>query len=230
MNDEPQHDLPAHRLWQPATMRWFAVVFGLSLGYAVVRYHFASGVPWEHFPLFTLNKATSLAAVIFVACSYLVGRIIRWHDHDPAVKLVVIKFCGLMGFSLAAIHAFFSVCLLTPAYFGKFFDTDGRLNLAGELGLAAGVVGLWALALPAIATLPMMPKALGGTRWKRTQRMGYLCLTMVAAHMVAFGLHGWLTPHEWAWGMPPISLWAAIAAAVPLAVKVWLPASRPRAG
>ena len=101
-----------------------------------------------------------------------------------------------MGFSLAAIHAFFSVCLLTPAYFSKFFADDGRLNLVGELGLAVGIVALWALAMPAIATLPMMPKAIGGVRWKRGQRMGYLCLSLVVAHMVVFGLKGWLAPEK----------------------------------
>ena len=31
---------------------------------------------WRHFPLFILNKVISLAAVGFVACSYLVGKII----------------------------------------------------------------------------------------------------------------------------------------------------------
>ena len=75
-----------------------------------------------------MNKATSLAAVGFVASSYLVGRVFRWHNDNPKLKLVVIKFCGLMGFSLAVIHAFFAVCVLNPAYFGKFFDDDGRLN------------------------------------------------------------------------------------------------------
>jgi hypothetical protein len=29
--------------------------------------------------------------VIFIACSYLVGRLIRWHNDDPKTKLVVIK-------------------------------------------------------------------------------------------------------------------------------------------
>ncbi len=87
--------LPEHRLWQPTTAKWFAAVFGGSLVYAIIRYHVAGDVPWAHFPLFILNKATSLAAVIFVACSYLIGKIIRWHEHDKVLKLVVIKFCGL---------------------------------------------------------------------------------------------------------------------------------------
>ena len=94
------------------------------------------------------------------------------------------------------------------------------MNLVGELGLAVGVVALWAVAIPAIATLPMMPKAMGGIRWKRSQRMGYLCLSLVLAHMVVFGLKGWLAPDKWPLGLPPISLWAAVAAAVPLVVKL----------
>jgi DMSO/TMAO reductase YedYZ heme-binding membrane subunit len=216
-NDES--GLPENRLWQPATKEWFFVVFGAALAYAVVRYHLAGNVSWNHFPLFILNKATSLAAVVFVACSYLIGWVIRWHNDDPVLKLVVIKFCGLMGFSLAAIHAFFSVCLLTPAYFGRFFGEDQRLNFAAEIGIAAGVVALWALAFPAIATLPMMPKSLGGIRWKRTQRMGYFCLGLVVAHMVAFGIHGWLRPSEWPWGLPPISMLAAVVAVTPLVFK-----------
>ncbi len=193
MSDD-QRELPAHRLWQPTTAKWFFVIFGFALVYAVIRYHFAGDIPWRHFPLFILNKATSLAAVFFVACSYLIGKIIRWHDHDKALRLVVIKFCGLMGFFLAAIHAFFSVCLLTPAYFGKYFDEVGRLNLQGELGMAVGVIALFFLLSPAITTLPMMPKAIGGQRWKRSQRAGYVALALVVAHLVVLGIKGWLAP------------------------------------
>lgn len=82
--DEADSRLPEHRLWQPVTARWFLVIFGASLAYAVVRYHFASGVSWSHFPLFILNKSTSLAAVGFVASSYLVGRVFRWHNRHLA--------------------------------------------------------------------------------------------------------------------------------------------------
>ena len=212
--------LPVDRLWQAVTGKWFAAVFGGSLLYAVLRYHVVGDVTWDHFPLYILNKATSLAAVIFVAASYLSGRVIRWHNHD-ARKLVIIKFCGLMGFSLAALHAFFSLALLGPAYFGKYFAADGRLNGTGELAMAFGIVALWALTMPALATVPMMPKAIGGVRWKRGQRMGYLCLALVLAHLVVLGWKGWLTPSKWPAGLPPISLWAALAAAFPLGVKLW---------
>ena len=218
MSDE-RPDLPADRLLQPTTARWFAAVFGVSVVYAIVRYHFAGDVAWRHFPLFILNKATSLAAVVFVASSYLIGKTIRWYDDDKALRLVVIKFCGLMGFFLAAIHAFFSLPLLTPAYFGKYFDDGGRLNLQGELGMAVGVIALFLLSSPAITTLPMMPKALGGWRWKRTQRLGYAALIFVVAHLVVLGLKGWLAPKGWQAGLPPVSLIAVVAALVPLLVK-----------
>ena len=219
--EDDASQLPDGRLWQSVTTKWFGVIFGVALAYSILRYHIAGDVAWAQFPLFILNKAMSLAAVVFVACSYLVGRVFRWHNDDPQMKLVVIKFCGLMGLSLAAIHAICSMCLLTPAYYAKFYETDGRLNLIGGMGLAVGVIALWALVVPAITTLLMMPKALGGIRWKRTQRVGYLCLGLVFAHMVAFGLKGWLTPEKWPWELPPITIWGALAAADPIAAKLW---------
>jgi DMSO/TMAO reductase YedYZ heme-binding membrane subunit len=211
--------LPPDRLWQPTTAKWFLVVFGGSLVYAVVRYHLAGDVEWRHFPLFILNKATSLAAVILVASSYLIGKVIRWHDHDKALRLVVIKFCGLMGFFLAGVHAFFSLALLSPAYYGKYFDEVGRLNLQGEIALSVGVLALFCLLGPAVTTLPMMPKAIGGARWKRNQRLGYAALAFVVVHLVFLGFKGWLAPGDWHGGIPPISLVAVVAALVPLLVK-----------
>ncbi len=194
-------------------------MFGGSLVYAIVRYHLAGDVEWRHFPLFILNNATSLAAVVFVACSYLVGKIIHWHDDDKALRLVVIKFCGLMGFFMAGVHALFSFCLLTPAYFAKYFDAGGRLNLRGEVSMLVGVLALFFLMSPAITTLPMMPKAIGGQRWKRSQRLGYLALLLVVVHLVVLGLKGWLTPKSWPAGIPPISLLAVLAALLPIIVK-----------
>ena len=214
-----QAKLPPHRLWQPTTAKWFFVVFGGALAYAVIRYHLAGDVEWRHFPLFILNKATSLAAVILVASSYLIGKLIRWHDHDKALRLVVIKFCGLMGFFLAAVHAFFSLSLLSPAYYGKYFDDVGRLNLQGEIAMSVGVLALFCLLAPAVTSLPMMPKAIGGQRWKRNQRLGYAALAFVVVHLVVLGIKGWLAPQDWQGGIPPVSLVAVVVALVPLLVK-----------
>ena len=209
----------ADRIWQPVTVRWFLVVFGIALAYAVVRYHLAGDVPWAQFPLFILNKATSLAAVMFVACSYLIGRVFTWHNKDPR-KLVIIKFCGLMGLSLAGIHAFMALCVLRPEYFPKFFLANGQLNAIGGWGLLAGIVALWFLVMPGVATIPGVAREVGGQRWKRGQRMGYLALGMVVVHMVVFGWKGWMNPSGWHGGLPPISLWAALVAAFTIVVKL----------
>ncbi|MHC4694306.1 MAG: hypothetical protein ACYS67_16325 [Planctomycetota bacterium] len=160
-----------------------------------------------------------MAAVIFVACSYLIGKIIHWYDHDKALRLVVIKFCGLIGFFLAAVHAFFSLCLLSPAYYGKYFDDGGRLNLQGEIAMSVGVMALFLLLSPAVSTLPMMPKAIGGWRWKRSQQAGYVALALVVVHLMALGIKGWMAPKGWHGGIPPVSLVAVIVALVPLIVK-----------
>ena len=65
----------------------------------------------------------------------------------------------------------------------------------------------------------MMPKAIGGWRWKRCQRAGYVALALVVVHLVVLGINGWLAPQEWHGGIPPVSLVAVVAALVPLLVK-----------
>jgi hypothetical protein len=46
MNDD-ESNLPATRLWQPTTARWFAAVFGGSVLYAIIRYHLVGDVEWR---------------------------------------------------------------------------------------------------------------------------------------------------------------------------------------
>jgi hypothetical protein len=46
--------------------------------------------------------------------------------------------------------------------------------------------------------------------------MGYLCLALVTAHMVALGLRGWTAPQHWPAMLPPISMIAAVLAALPV--------------
>ena len=124
-----------------------------------------------------------------------------------------------MGSFWRRVHAFFSLCLLSPAYYGKYFDDVGRLNLQGEIATAVGVVALFFLLAPALTTLPGMPKAIGGWRWKRNQRAGYIALALVVVHLVVLGVKGWLAPQGWHGGIPPVSLVAVVAALVPLLVR-----------
>lgn len=208
------------RLIQPFTSRWFILLFGVPMTYAIIRYHIFGSVEWSHFPLYIANKAISLAAVFFIAMSYLIGKTIRVYSSDPARRLILIKFCGLMGFSLAAIHAFMAVLLFSPEYYPKFFGETGKLNLTGELSMVFGVISLWCITITAITSLPFMYDAVGADRWKRGQRMGYFCLAMVGGHVLVMGLAGWLKPTGWPGYLPPISSIAFIAAITPLLVKM----------
>lgn len=200
----------SERLFRPFTSRWFLLLFGLPMTYAIFRYHIFGGVEWSHFPLFIANKAISLAAVVFIAMSYLIGKLVRRYDSDPDKRLTLIKYCGLMGFSLAAIHAFMSLLLFTPDYYPKMFNGDGRLNLTGELSMAFGVISLWCLSVTAITSLPFMYEAVGHFRWKRGQRMGYICLFLAGGHVLVMGIAGWLKPAGWHGYLPPISLVAFV--------------------
>lgn len=216
------------RLVQPFTVRWFVLLFGVPLTYAIIRYHVFNQVDWSHFPLFIANKAISLAAVLFIGASYLIGKIVRVYDDEPDKRLVLIKFCGLMGFSLAALHATMAMLLFSPANYAKFFLESGRLNLTGELSMAFGVLSLWCLAITSITSLPYMYDAIGAERWQRGQRMGYLSLALAGGHTLVMGFSGWLEPSSWPGSMPPISMVAFVAAMVPLLVKLlWTATPKP---
>jgi len=85
--------------------------------------------------------------------------------------------------------------------------------------MTVGVLALFFLLSPAITTLPGMPKAIGGWRWKRNQRAGYIALALVVVHLVVLGVKGWLAPQGWHGGIPPVSLVAVVVALVPLLVR-----------
>ena len=209
------------RLIQPFTLRWLALLLGVPMTYAIVRYHVFSGVEWSHFPLYIANKGASLASVFFIATSYLIGKSLRVYENDAGKRLILIKFCGLIGFSLASMHALMSLLLISPHYYPKFFLESGRMNLTGELSIVFGVLSLWCLAVTAITSLPFMYDAVGAERWQRGQRMGYLCLALVAGHVLVMGFSGWLAPATWHGALPPVSLVAFIGAAVPVLLKLF---------
>lgn len=192
------------------------------MAYAVVRYNVFKGVEWIHLPLYIVNKATSLSAVILLASAYLVGRWIPVHKDDPERRLVLIKFLGLAGFGLAALHSLMSMALLGPTYYPKFFGAE-KMNLVGELTILFGVVGMFWLASPAVTSLPNMQQALGDTLWKRAQRAGYVALAFTALHCFAMGVQGWLEPETWPGSLPPITMLAFVIGVVPLVARLVSP-------
>ena len=206
------------RLVQPATTRIFLFVMGPCLIYAGIRYHIAEGVPLAQAPLYILNKAISLGGLAFLAMSYLVGKVARLRWEDRRLQLVVIKFCGLIGFSLIVAHVLMSLALLDPAYYAKFY-AGARFNLTGELSLSLGIFSLWCFSLPTIASLPYMYDELGADRWLRSQRVGYAGLMLAAGHVLVMGVMGWLRPGDWPAALPPITALAFVVAMAPLVLR-----------
>jgi len=214
-NDE----MVSERLLQPTTTRIFLLVMAPCLIYAGIRYHIVQGLPLAEAPLYVLNKAISLGGLTFLAMSYLVGKVAVLGWDDRQLQLVVIKFCGLMGFSLIVGHVLMSLALLDPAYYAKFYG-EAKFNLTGELSLSLGVFGLWCFAVPAITSLPYMYDELGADRWLRSQRVGYAGLILAAGHVLVMGLMGWLRPGDWPAAMPPITALAFVVAMVPLVLRM----------
>lgn len=209
----------SERLVQPVTTRIFLLVMGACLVYSVVRYHVVQAVPLAQAPLYVLNKVASLGGLTLLAISYLVGKVpgLRWNERE--LQLVVIKFCGLMGFSLIVAHVLMSLALLDPAYYAKLY-AEAKFNLTGELSLFLGVFALWCFALPTITSLPYMYSELGADRWQRSQRTGYTGLILAAGHVLVMGWMAWLHPADWPAAMPPITALAFVVAMLPLVVRV----------
>lgn len=228
-SSDGSREAAGEHLLQAFTLRWLALLLGVPLTYAMVRYHVVQGVEWSHFPLYIANKALSLAAVILISTSFLIGKRSRIYGDEPDKHVILVKFCGQLGFSLATIHAMMALLLFSPDYYPQFFHETGKLNLVGELSMLFGVLSLWCLAMTSIASLLFMYDAIGADRWRRGQRLGYFSLLLAAGHVLVMGLSGWLAPTHWPGSMPPISLVAFIAAAVPLLIKLFATTtSRPR--
>ncbi len=204
----------------PGHVVWLATILGVSMSYAVIRYNIFKGVEWVHLPLYITNKAFALSAVVLIACSYAVGKAIRLHPENRDKRIALVKYLGLMGFSLAAMHGLMSMTMLSPVYYEKFYVETGKLNLMGELSVLFGVLSLWCLTVPAITSLPFMNEHLGRDRWRRMQRMGYAALALNCGHLAAMGFSGWIDVSTWPGSLPPITLLGFVISAWALLVKM----------
>ena len=102
--------------------------------YATLRYQIFKGVSWSDWPLYTLNKIIALfalALLLFATLSALFSGLSKCS-----------KYLSLSGMAMM-LHFAFSLCLLNPQYYPKFF-VDGRLNLSASFSILIGIV-IWAI-------------------------------------------------------------------------------------
>lgn len=199
-------------------IKWIIFVLLFFLIYATLRYIIFKGVDIIHFPLYIVNKIFSISGICFLAVSYATGKLKWLKFNDSTMQNQFIKFTGLAGFSLSAMHVFISLIILSPAYFPKFYS-DEMLNLKGELSMLMGIFSLYCFTMPAITTIPFMQEAVGIKKWQQGQRMGYLGLFVAFLHTAIMGFSGWLDISSWPGYLPPITLIGTIIAIIPLYLK-----------
>ena len=161
----------------------------------------------------------SISGIFFLALSYSFGKISWLRFQDAQIHKQFIKFTGLIGFSLCAIHVFMSLLMISPAYYPKFYVGD-MMNLKGELSMLMGVFSLYFFTIPAITTIPFMQKAVGIKKWQKGQRMGYFGLLTALVHTGVMGVSTWFDVAKWPGYLPPITLIGVTLAFIPLFIKV----------
>lgn len=203
---------------RPVKTKWLTLVLLFFTVYATMRYIVFKGVDPVHFPLYIVNKIFSISGLFFLALSYAFDKIKRLTIHGKTKPQVFIKYTGLAGFSLSAMHVFISLAILSPDYYAKFYH-ENMMNFKGELSMLMGVLSLYFFTIPAIATIPFMQKIVGIKKWQQHQRMGYLGLWTALFHTAIMGYASWIDVSTWPGYLPPITLIAVIISAVPLYLK-----------
>lgn len=121
---------------------------------------------------------------------------------------------------MLSLHFLMDLILLSPANYAKFFDPSGTLNWTGELTFLFGVLAYGCLLFPAITTLPYMYDALGVERWLRSQRLGYVALSLGCAHSFTMGYKSWFDFSTWPGWLPPMTLLGFLAGLLAISRKL----------
>ena len=172
------------------------VIF-LSIGYAIVRYHFFGPVDVANIPAYLVNKGSSLAAVFFLTFSAYA----RYKNDNKQAQ-----FWGKTSLALMGLHVFLSWSIWSPGYFEAFYANANwtaltpKMNLKGEIALMTGAVG---------SVVYMM---INSRRPKSISWLMALAAAMVCVHVGVMGFRGWFSTKGWYGGLPPITLLSFLAA------------------
>ena len=175
-----------------------AIVLFLSIGYAIVRYHFFGPVEAANIPSYLVNKGSSLAAVFFL----LFSAHARYQKNNPMAQ-----YWGKVSLVLMGLHVFLSWSLWSPGYFEFMFANEDwtglndKMNFKGELVLLTGAVG---------SVVYLM---ISSRRPKAITLLMTVAAAMVCMHVGVMGVRGWFNPTGWNGGLPPITLLSFLGAA-----------------
>jgi len=173
-----------------------------SILYATARYNVFKGVSWNDWPIYTLNKAFALAALVVLVLSVFRQRSATGHSNARNLQ---------MASAFGSVHVILSLTMLSPVYYEKFF-AQGRLTAAAGLSMVLGAVAAVVMA------------ASGSPRGNQHSDGGVRTLTIlvfvIGVHAMLQGFTGWFTPSQWPGMMPPITLISFLLGLTAVAVAV----------
>ncbi len=174
-----------------------ALLFLLFYSYALLRYHFGKGLGQEEI-LFVLNKAFAWTAGTCFAFTLLPK---KCFPNTVSYR----KQFGLVGYSFSFLHITANIILINATNYPLLFDAN-KLNFHGWQLIILGILTISCFSLPLIATIIKQPA--GSLLYK----FGKIGVFTSIIHVSIVGIHGWFTPLEWPYYLPPITLLFVITA------------------
>lgn len=170
-----------------------AIAFLALAGYATARYA-GPNSPDLRLSAVLANKVLSMLAVGLMGLALA--------HPKPDLR----KWAGKRAIASVGAHVLLSLALLAPVNYPRLFQ--------GESFALLSEASLFAAALATI--LVLMVRGWGAVQ----RRVAQLAQALVAIHLLALGLPGWLCPSEWPRGLPPLTLLGCLYAIVTLACSL----------
>ena len=207
-NQEPKYSDTVSQKNRFSTF-FITFIFLFSVSYSIARYHIFGGVEWSQLPVFIMNKIISMNGLILLTFTLSLKPLKNMGVNISQKWLKGRKVIGIVGFISILIHIILSVLLFSPAYYNKFFNTDGTLTLNSGLSMIFGVLAfvlLWYYNLSFYGS----QKDRERNMVVRSRSFILLVMPFAAMHLFFMGYKGWLNPEGWNSGIPPISLVAFV--------------------
>ena len=203
-----------------AASRLASAVLIVAFSYAVIRYVVLKGVSPSHIPLLILDKSIAFTGLFLVGFSLVSGPLARLYPGRFRALLKSRRCVGLSGFYFSCFHVLLAMILLRPAYYPKFFNSDGSLNFIGELSMLAGLVAAGVLSVLAFTSYTTFKQAWSHSAWKKLHIYGGNAVLMfVAVHLIAMGWKSWVDFAHWPNGLPPITLVSVLVVSLVFAIR-----------
>jgi len=173
-----------------------------SAMYATARYNIFKGVPWDDWPIYTLNKAFALSALVLLVLS-----VMRKWSAQGSSNARTLHMASVFG----SVHVILSLILLSPAYYERLF-VQGKLTALAGLSMALGAVA---------AAGMLVGKRMRGDRdtGEGLRSLAILAFA-IGLHAMLQGFAGWFVPSKWPGMLPPMTLISFLLGSAAMAIAL----------